>query len=53
MVGALYGTDPATLPSGVSIRPGDGDELVLRVDDADAAVLRQAARAALQAAEAD
>lgn len=52
-VGALYDIDPTGLPSAVSIRPEDGDELVLRVDDADAAVLRQAARAALQAAAAD
>lgn len=53
MVGALYGIDPVGLPSTVSIRPENGDELVLRVDDADAVVLQQAARAALQAAAAD
>lgn len=50
MVGRLYGHAPATLPAGVSVRaPGWGSAQEVRFDAATAAVLRQAAQAALDA----
>lgn len=54
MVGRLYGHAPATLPAGVSVRaPGWNGAQEVRLDAATAAVLRQAAQAALDAYPAD
>jgi hypothetical protein len=47
IVARLYGVDPATLPSGVSIRPDGVGRVDVRIAPATAAVLRQAAAEAL------
>jgi len=50
IAGRLFGTAPAQMPAGVSVRaPGWRTEQEMRIDPATAAVLRQAAQAALDA----
>lgn len=49
IVARLYGTDPAMLPSGVTIRPSGVGRVDVRFDAATAALLREAAAAAVEA----